>query len=243
MRAGLFLSLLLCAFGAAAQSSDSATVVVPVVGSVFGATMVHWQTDLELINDTGRETDVALELTGADAPPIIVSMAPGQVQRFPNVVTDAFDTDNVLSPLRITTGGRRSVTVRAAVYAVRGAEVSPLEPIAVYAPQSWFPIRVLDDLAFSEQFRTNIGLLNYGTREAVFTLALQRLPGRNLAVTTIVVGPNALFHMSIQSIFPLITEGEHFSVVVECAAPETYVYGSVIESAHHAGRFVVPRIR
>jgi hypothetical protein len=56
------------------------------------------------------------------------------------------------------------------------------------------------------------------------------------------VRPNAMVHTSIQSIFPLITEGTGFSVVVETPAPDTYTYASVVESANQAGRFVPARV-
>ncbi|MBV8519677.1 MAG: hypothetical protein JO197_19960 [Acidobacteria bacterium] len=244
--------LLLCAFAAAvaaqerpvASNADAATstVIVPVVGSVIGASMAHWKTDLELINDTGHEADVALELsTATDSPAIVLTLAPGEVQRFSDLVGQAFGLDAVLSPLRVTTSGRRSVTVRATVYAISAGEVSPPQPIAVYTPQSFYPLRALDNLAFSDEFRTNIGLLNYSEQDAMFVLALQRIPGRNVAVSYISVGAGSLLHTSIQSLFPLIETGSGFSVVVESGTPETYVYASVIESARQAGQFIAPR--
>lgn len=241
MRVRLLLPLLLCARIAAAQ--ETSTAVVPVVGSVFGATMVRWKTDVELVNDTGRPTDVALELPlAAGLAEFFVTMSPGQTLRFPDIA-QAFQLDHVLSPLRVTTSGRRTVTVRARVYAVRGGgEPSPAQPLSVFIGPSFYPTRVLDNLAFSDEFRTNIGLVNFGEREAEFVLGLQRIPGRTIAVSTVRVRAGGMAHMSVQSLFPLITEGTGFNVVVETAARDTYVYASVIESANHAGRFVAPRV-
>ncbi|MGZ8796250.1 MAG: hypothetical protein ACXW2F_02810, partial [Thermoanaerobaculia bacterium] len=54
--------------------------------------------------------------------------------------------------------------------------------------------------------------------------------------------PNSLWHMSIQSAFPLITSGDNFSVVVETASPDTHVYASVIENATNSARFVEPSL-
>ncbi|MGZ5474392.1 MAG: hypothetical protein ACXWG4_10570 [Thermoanaerobaculia bacterium] len=236
-------ALLLTAGTAAAQ--EVATAVVPVVGSVFGATMIHWKTDVEIVNDTGRDTDVALELPCAPEQPVmLLTLAAGQSQRFTDIAAQAFGRDHVLSPLRVTTSGRRSVTVRASVYAMRddGSFFSPPQPLGVYVGPSFHPTRVLDGLAFSEEFRTNIGLVNFGQRDADFLLALQRIPGRTIAMTPVRVHAGGIAHMSIQSLFPLITDGSGFSIVVETLAPETYVYASVIESSEHAGRFVAPRI-
>ena len=237
------LVLLLSAGTAAAQ--EVATAIVPVVGSVFGATMVRWKTDVEIVNDTGRPADVALELPSSDEQPILLlTLAPGQSQRFTDIIGQAFGLERALSPLRVTTSGRRSVTVRASVYAMRASNnfFSEPQPLGVYLGPSFSPTRVLDGLAFSEEFRTNIGLVNLGTKHADFVLALQRIPGRTIAVTKISVNPGGIVHESIQSVFPLITEGSGFSVIVETIAPETHVYGSVIESATHNGRFVAPRV-
>jgi hypothetical protein len=243
MKCRLLLGLLLFAGTAAAQ--EVATAIVPVVGNVFGATMVHWRTDVEIVNDTGRDTDVALELPSApEQPAILLTLGAGQSQRFTDITAQAFGIDRVLSPLRVTTSGRRSVTIRANAYATRddGSFLSPLQPLGVYIGSSFHPTRVLDGLAFSETHRTTIGLVNFGERDADFILALQRLPGRTLAVSRVRVRPNGLIHTSIQSLFPLITDGSGFSVVVETPSPETYIYASVIPSEDHAARFVAPRV-
>jgi hypothetical protein len=84
--------------------------------------------------------------------------------------------------------------------------------------------------------------VNLGPATADFILALQHVPGRNLAVTRISLPSNALWHMSIQSAFPLITDGDHFAVLVETASPDTYVYASVIENATNVARFVQPTL-
>ena len=243
MKCRVLLVLLALAGTSAAQ--EVATAVVPVVGNVFGATMVHWKTDVEIINDTGLPTDVALELPCApDQPILLLTLAAGQSQRFTDITAQAFGIEHVLSPLRVTTSGRRSVSVRATAYAMRddGSFFSPLQPLGVYVGPSFHPTRVLDGLAFGEDFRTTIGLVNFGERDADFLLALQRIPGRTLAVSRIRVASNGIVHSSIQSLFPLITDGGGFSVIVETLAPETHVYASVIESAEHAARFVPPRI-
>ena len=243
MKWRVLLVLLLTAGTAAAQ--EVATAVVPVVGNVFGATMVHWKTDVEIINDTGRPADVALELPCApDQPVMLLTLGPGQSQRFTDITAQAFGIGNVLSPLRVTTGGRRTVTIRASAYAMRddGSFISEPEPLGVYVGPSYYPTRILDNLAFSEEFRTSIGLVNFGEQNADFLLALQRIPGRTIATSAVRVNAGSMIHMSIQSLFPLITEGTGFSIVVETGARDTHVYASVIESAEHKGRFIAPRV-
>jgi hypothetical protein len=234
--------LVLCAGTAAAQ--EVSTAVVPVVGSVFGATMERWKTDVEIINDTGRDTDVALELPFApDSPAILITLAAGQSQRFVDLTGQAFGIENVLSPMRVTTSGRRSVSVRASVYAIReNAPPSMLQPLSVFIGPAYYPRRSPDGLAFSDDVRTNIGLVNFGETDAEFLLALQRIPGRTIAVSPVFLRPGSMIHTSIQSLFPLISEGSGFSVVIETNARDSYVYASVIENATQAGRFIAPRV-
>ncbi|MEA2489703.1 MAG: hypothetical protein QOH21_1495 [Acidobacteriota bacterium] len=238
-------AVLLLALPALSQENAPPTtsVLVPVVGSVLGANQVRWKTDLELVNDLGSEVDVALQLpTAAESPAIIVTLGPGQVQRFADVVGEAFGLDSTLSPLLVTTSGRRSVTVRATVYGLNGTELTKPQPIAIQYGASYYLYRALDGIAFTDDQRTNLGLVNLGTTDALFTLALQRVEGRNVAVTRVVVPAGSMWHLPIQMLFPLITSGSDFRVVVETSSTETYAYASVIENATSTARFIQPRV-
>lgn len=236
-----FFLVLLIAVPAGAQQDSIATAVVPVVGSVVGVTNAVWKTDVEITNDTGGAVTTALELTGVPGAAMILDLAPGQTQRFTDVVSQAFGIDYALSPLRVSTTGRRSVTVKATAYAMREGGVSKLQPLATAYRSEWAPFRALDGLGFADDRRTNIGLVNFSDRDAEFLLALQRLPGRDLAVTRVRVGPDSLLHISIQALFPLITKGEQFRVVIETPVRETYCYASVIDN-EQTGTFVQPRV-
>jgi hypothetical protein len=239
----LLFAILLGA-GASAQTPPPAepttTVLVPIVGSVTGAANVIWKTDVELVNDSRQEVDVALSLPTAGDAGIFLTMAPSSVQRFTDVVGQAFGLEAAMSPLVITTRGKRSVRVAATVYGVVGGTTTQPEPIALTDGNTWYPIRTLSGLSFSDAFRTNIGLVNLGEKEAHFTLALQRVPGRNLAVSRVTVQPNGLWHLSIQSLFPLITKGDDFKLVIESAQRDTYVYASVIDNTSNEAHFVQP---
>lgn len=238
-------ALLLAAAAASAQTTVEdapplSTVVVPVVGKCTGANNVSWHTDIELRNDQQNEVTVMLMMPAtADANFIMLPVAPGALLRLSDVAA-ALGVEDGLSPLVIQTNDRKSVSVRATAYGTRGTEAFAPEPIAINYGSAYFPIRTLYDLSFSDDFRTNIGLANLGDKTADFTMALQRIAGRNLAVTRISIPPNGLWHMSIQSAFPLITAGEHFAIVVETSAPQTFVYASVIENATNTARFVQP---
>jgi hypothetical protein len=215
------------------------SALVPVVGSILGANDIRWKTALELDNSGPTEATVAISLpTAPDQPLIILTMPPSSVQRFDDVVGEAFGLDRAMSPLLVQTQGRRSVSIRASAYGVRGIETFRPEAITVSYGETYYPIRYLHGLSFSDAFRTNVGIANLGDQPAVFAVALQRIPGRNLAVSRFTVPPNTLWHQSIQMLFPLIEAGDDFSVLVETFSRHTYVYASVIDNATNEARFV-----
>jgi len=248
MRFLVTLSLLLAVSAAASgqtpeEQIEITTVIVPVVGSVLGASGVHWKSDVELRNDMNAEVTVSMTIPAAGAERLmIVSIPPGETLRYNDVVGQAFGIDATLSPLVVQTEGRRSVTILATAYGSRGTEHFPPQPITINYGPTYFPTRVLQNLSFNEDFRTNLGLANLGETPAEFILALQRVPGRNLAVNRVRLPPNALWHMAIQLMFPLISDGEHFSVVVETPAHDTHVYASVVDNHTQAARFVQPTV-
>jgi len=216
------------------------TVVVPVVGSVVGIDSVQWRTTVELHNEMRTPANVVITLPAAEEQPAILlpAIPPNGVVRFNDIVGQAFNLDDAISPMVVQTEGRRSITIHATIYGVRGGELLPAQPIPINYGATFFPSRALQGLSFSDSFRTNIGIANLGEKEASFTLALQRVPGRNVAVTHVTLPAATLWHSSIQSMFPLITSGENFTVVVETSSPETHVYASVIENGTDVARFV-----
>lgn len=242
MRRLLLLLLLAAPFATAQETDPTTTVVVPVAGRILGTNATLWHTDVELVNDLGREAVVALELPATEAGPIIVTLAPGETQRFPNIIGEAFGLDSALSPLLVTTNARRSVTVRARAYAVVNGTVSSPQPIALNHGPNYYPLRLLDGLSFSDQLRTNVGLVNLGETDAEFVLALQRVANRNLAVSRVIVPRGSMWHMSIQALFPMITKGDDFAILIETPSPGTYVYASVVDNHTSAARFIQPRL-
>jgi hypothetical protein len=235
--------LLLAAAGSEAAEAPNVSVLVPIVGSIVGMNNVRWKTDVDLFNDSRSEANVMLSLpTAPDQPFIFITIAPGAGQHFSDIVASTFGMNEVLSPLKITTiESARSVRVAASVYGIHDAEITRPEPIAVTYSTTYFPLRALSGLSFSDTFRTNVGLANLGEHEAIFTLALQR-GGRNVAVTRYRVSANALVHTSVQSLFPMITKGDDFTVLVETSAPDTYIYASVVDNETNQTHFIQPSI-
>ncbi|HUP45881.1 MAG TPA: hypothetical protein VM779_10250 [Thermoanaerobaculia bacterium] len=240
MRPLLLLAVLLAALPAVAQEVEMTTVIVPVVGSALGGNMVTWKTDVELVNDSADEVIVVLEPVGHDDRMIVESIEPGGYRRYPDLVGASFGLDGSLVPLVVRTSGRRSVIVRATAYGIRGTETFPPLPIPVNYTYGWAPVRMLSGLAFNPDYRTNVGLANLGTHPVDVVLGLQRIAGRTLAVQRIAIPANTLRHVAIQSLFPMITKGADFSIVVETPSRDLHVYASVVENATNAARFVQP---
>lgn len=219
------------------------TVIVPVVGTVDGANGVHWRTRVQLVNDLRQEVVVALKLpTVTDQPAIITTLGPGATMVFEDVIGEAFGMDSALSPLVVDTLARRSVTVNAVVFGTRGTETFQPQPIPVDYGAGYYPTRSLPNLSFNDAYRTNVGVANLSDKEGEFTLALQRIAGRNVAVTRVILPPWSLWHMPIQGVFPLITNGDHFTVVIETPVRDSFVYASVIENETSTAVFVRPTI-
>lgn len=236
------LAVLITALAASAGAQEEmTTVIVPVVGSVVGSNMITWKTDLELVNDSGAELTVVLEPVGYEDRMIIETIEAGGSRRYLDLVGAAFGLDGSLVPLVIRTAGRRSILVRATAYGTRGAEAFPPLPIPVNFTYAWAPTRILAGLAFSDHYRTNVGLANLGTAPAEVVLGLQRIEGRTLAVQRLVIPPGTLRHVAIQLLFPMITKGADFSIIVETPSRDLHIYASVLENATNAARFVQPQ--
>ena len=242
MRLTCLIGVILAALSLRADVEKNAppmtTVIVPVVGNVLGENEVRWKTDVELRNNVGVEIMVALEPAGFEDRTIVEMIEPGGVRRYADVIQQAFGLDSALVPLVIRTAGRRSVTVRAMAYGVRGVETFPVIPIPVNYAAPVARSQVLNGLSFTNDLRTNVGFSNLGSKSAHIVVGLQRLPGRTLAVSRLDVGPASVQQISIQTLFPLITRGNDFALVVETSQPDVYVYASVVENATNFARFI-----
>jgi hypothetical protein len=236
-------ALSLVATAAAAQAVPTTEVLIPVVGNINGVGAVRWKTDVEIDNNAGVATEVFLSLPTIGGDPFYnVTLAPGESIHAVDVLGQIFGIDGALSPLLITTTGRRPLLVRATAYSIRDGQASMPQSIPAILSGSSFPLRTLTGLSFSDNYRTNVGLLNLSEKAAPFVLALQRLEGRNLAVSRFTVPANTLFHVPIQAIFPLISQGDNFSIIVETNSTNSYVYASVIRNDTNEAQFIQPAI-
>ncbi|HVT44414.1 MAG TPA: hypothetical protein VMT00_08485 [Thermoanaerobaculia bacterium] len=236
--------LIIAAPGSAQDAPGDATIstaLVPVVASVHGKSGIEWRTDVAVRNDSGDDVTILLLLQAAPGDRWMSTVLPaGQSMTFVDVVWQLFGLREVISPLLVHTFAARSVTVGATIYPVEEGRVRSPEfiPISYATPAAG--IHILPGLQMNDQYRTNIGLVNLNDEAVRFTMALQRIEGRHLAVSSFVIGAGGLVQVSLENLFPLITEGSDFSLVVETSAANAYSYASVIDNSDHRATFVQP---
>lgn len=215
------------------------SAVIPVIGHVAGFEGVEWRSDVAVRNDLSYAVDIFLSVPGVPGEPFVMqTLAPGESVTFTDASATTFGTMGYLSPLVVQTPGVQSVSVLATAYGIKDGKVTRTQIIPAVYGTTGPGTRTLRGLSFGNEYRTNIGLGNLGDTTVTLSLALQRVAGRNLAVTTVVVPPHSLIHESLQKFFPLVTEGSNFSVVVDSAYPGSYAYASVILNSTNDGTFV-----
>jgi hypothetical protein len=227
-----------------AQETDNAVSrsLVPVVGSIQGMKNVRWRTDVRLYNPHKKDLEVVLTLPGvAGEPFLLTTISAGQTIWFNDVVRDAFGLSEALSPLLVQTLHSQPVSVLATIQGetVEGKSVRA-QPEPTIQHQSFSSRAVLHSLAYSDDQRTNVGLANLSEVSGTFTLALQRLAGRNVATQEIVVPPGSLVQLPLNLIFPSVTKGDGFVMIVDIPNSLSYAYASVLDNETHSGSFVGP---
>jgi hypothetical protein len=214
-------------------------VVVPVAGSVKGAGDFEWRTDIVITNPLASDVEVILTMPAIPNEPFMMTTIPARATvALMDVARQAFGSPGKLSPLVVHTIGPISVAVSANAYPV-GAGIAPYRQ-AIPASQTMAGVGLhrFAPLAINDRYRTNVGLVNLGETEAMITLAVQRVAGRNLAMTTIPVPPRGLVHASLRGLFPLMPDGDNIILIAESVTSETDVYASVIDNESQRAVFV-----
>ena len=236
------LLLSLFAIGAGAQDMTVSEAIVPVVGSIRGLGNVVWTTDVALRNTLPQDVEVVLSLVGVPEDPFLfTTIRAGDTIAFQDISRQTFGVFGRLAPLRVQTLAGTSVTVAAVVHGMTVEGLTEPEVLTVQYGPFRPMLFTIPALSVSEQFRTNIGLVNPSDTEAVAILALQKVPGRNLGVVAQNIPPRSHTQIPLDTIFPLMTEGENVSVVVELTNPASYVYASVVSNSTHNARYLGPR--
>ncbi|MEO8216992.1 MAG: hypothetical protein ABI718_07910 [Acidobacteriota bacterium] len=215
-----------------------AETVVPVVANVIGLGEVEWRTQLFLRNDTGSEVDVAVTMPGVPGPFYFTTLPAGGSAALNDLVHDTFGITGAIDQLLIRTSGRYPVTAIATIYGVHEGSVVGTQQIPALAQPPFGSLRLLSNLILSDTYRTNVGLVNYSDNTITFSMALQRIAGRDVATTMVTIPAHSVRQLPIQMLFPLIAEGGTFSIVADASSPLSYAYASVLNNETIDARFV-----
>lgn len=217
------------------------TAIVPVVGSIVGIGEVRWFADVVISNPWTDPIDVILTAPSVPGDAFLFyTLRPGETMPLPDVVREAFSIQNALSPLIVQTLGQRSASVNCTVRGIgpEGAVPPQISPVMYSQPGSGFA--ALPGLRIDESFRTNVGLANLTDGPILAILSLQRITGRPIETVSVQLPPHSLSHRALNAIFPVVTEGNDLTLMVEFSGPGAYAYASVLRNETNAGRFVGP---
>ncbi len=244
--APLLLALLLSGGRALAQEAPApdpdfvvSRALVPAVGQIIGMQGVLWRSDVALVNDSREPATVVVSPLPMPDAFQMRTLEPGESILFTNV-GDSFGIGSGVVPLLVQTLARRSVTVFATAYGLKEGKLTPTIILPVLYGELPPSVQHLRGLPMTEGARTNIGVINLGEDPAMFTLALQRLDERPIAMQTVVVPPETSFHVPLNLLFPLVEDAGNFSLVVDSVAMRTFAYAVVLSNDTHAGTFVMP---
>lgn len=236
--------LLLAAIWSASVLAQEEPVVhrsiVPVVGQTRGVADVEWYSELVMTNHHSAELTVGLTLMGGGEPFFFTTMAPGQTIELGELVASVFGAPGTVSVLEIASMGPGPVSVGVRVFGNRDGEIVSAQPIPIYGPSLPYVVQRLDELVVSDRFRTNLGVANSNEEDATVSLSLQRVDGRAFATATLQIEGRSLYHMPLQSFFPLLTEGGGLTVVAESSRSGVIVFASVISNSTQSAKFVAP---
>lgn len=226
-------------FATAASSSLAQDVghrqLLPVAGHVFGFSGTEWRTSIILVNDNAEEVDAAVSVVGDEQAFLFTTIPPGQSYAFDD---QALGIAGRLYALEIVNGGARPLRVGAAAFGFREGAPSSAQPLAL-VPLPTFPAaKLISSLTFNDTTRSNVGIANLEDEAVTISLAMRRLAGRNVATLQLTVPPRSLLHAPVQTYFPLVTEGEGMSVVVDAGGRAVVAYGSVVDNRTNAARFI-----
>jgi hypothetical protein len=238
----LFASALMAQESTVDQGPVVSRAVVPVVGSVQGGFNTVWRTEVTIENRTGQDQFVTLTLVSDPSESFFSTMmGVGESVTFGDVSQEAFGKAGLLSPLLVQTIGDRSVSVRATTHAVRESEVIASHAVPVIYGKRPRGEMVLGPVTHDKEVRTNIGLVNLNETPVNFTISIQKVPGRSLAVNTLTVPPRGMVHSLVDVLFPLLEEGRDLMIIVDPSEGNAYAYASMIRNNDGSTRFFAPR--
>jgi hypothetical protein len=137
------------------------TYLVGGMAHTAGANDSQWRSKLVLLNSSGSEAAAAVEyVSDAESTPVDVTLSPGEMAAWDDVVVDLFEADDSSGAIRVDADRTMVVTARTYNLSDSGTFGQFLPGVDQGQTLRSGQTALLSQLANNEQFRTNIGFVN-----------------------------------------------------------------------------------
>jgi hypothetical protein len=157
------------------------TYLVGGMAHAEGENDSQWRSKLALLNTSESETAAALEyVAGTDSIPVEVTLLPGELVAWDDVVLDLFGADDSSGAIRVDADGQMLVTARTYNLSGDGSFGQFLPGVAEDQTLVSGQTGILSQLANNAQFRTNIGFVNLGNHACRVRITLYDAAGNQV---------------------------------------------------------------
>ena len=235
LRSVVFL-LLFASFTAVAGGSDfiGSDLLIPVAGRTDGAYGSRWRTDV-LVTNTSRlpsvETVEIVFRRGGEPDQVFRSaIGPRATLVLNDAVRNTFGHENAIGTIRVIAGsGNAALSARARIYNVASqsgqfGQIVPGLAIARLPREAYLP-----GLRGLEPNRTNVGIVNAGSENALVILTLWDREGRMLRGIFEEIPPSG--SLALNDVFTRMGTGPLDDVTLHVVASQpVYAWASVVRS-------------
>jgi hypothetical protein len=234
-----------------AAASDATDAVFPIVGRVQGANGTFYRTDISLLNQSGENTSVVLELypagpSGNTSPSSTVSVALDNNEQetlVGDAVQNLFGMGDGLGAVRII--APRHVTALARIYndqrTVGDGTFSQFVPSmggTSNRTSGALPMLANAQAATGAGYRTNIGWFNAGPNLVNVTWRVHSANGTVLMTSDRVIAPRAAGQSGLAEIFAGLGAQSNVYVTFSTTGGPLYVYASVVDNVNGDAIFI-----
>lgn len=211
--------------------------VIPSAGRTAGVGTTSWSTELFLLNPAAAPLKLAIELAGSTLAARELELAPDEQTAISDVVA-WLGGDSGAGALRIIPlAGPESPVVFSRTF-TRSAEGGTFGQSIPPVSSPGGGVRRINGVVQSNDFRTNVGLVNHSTTAQMIRIDVLGADGRAMASATYEVAATASLQFPLTASVSGAASDERLSVVATATAPFT-LYGSVIDNISGDPMFLV----
>lgn len=220
-------------------SNDTAyRTLVSVAAQTAGANNTSWRTELNVFNAGSQGANVTLLFLpsgGGSVATRTVVLAPRQSLTYANALFDLFGLSSGAGAMAIeaTSAGAVAdlrVTSRTFTTGTRGTYGQAVPDVQ---PEALERTLYVTGIAATDDFRTNIGLVNRGSSAVEATLTLLAHSGSTVASKTVSLPANSFQQRPLGELFPEVADAAHSVLtmrLVAASADTVSAYASVVDN-------------